>query len=95
MSKIAILFTDGEQTTENVDDLIPLRQAANALKRRGIVVFAVGIGESVKRQQLLEITGSRDKVIMLQSFSELQESANKIAASTCQQVVGKLNVFFL
>ena len=90
VEKIAILFTDGEQTTIGVKDYIPLKEAAGSLKERGIVVFAVGIGGKVKRSQLLEIAGSAEYVIMLQSFAELQESVSKIAASTCQQVVGKL-----
>ncbi|XP_028401134.1 uncharacterized protein LOC114524110 isoform X2 [Dendronephthya gigantea] len=82
--KIAILFTDGEQTTQGVTDLIPLREASNRLRERGIIVYAVGIGDSVKRKQLLDIAGDEGHVIELSSFSELQESAAKIAASTCQ-----------
>ena len=86
--KIAILFTDGEQTTENVNDLIPLKEVASRLKDRGIVLFAVGIGEKVKRSQLLEIASGEEYVIMMESFSALRESAKKIAALACQ-VVGK------
>ena len=89
VKKIAILFTDGEQTTDGVTDLIPLKEAANKLRERGIVVFAVGIGMGARRDQLLEIAGSGEYVIMLESFTELQQSAIKIATSTCQQVEGK------
>ena len=95
VKKVAILFTDGEQTTVGVNDLIPLEQAAGRLKERGIDIFAVGIGKKVKRQQLLKIASSAEYVIMLRSFAELQESVSKIAAFTCQQVVGKSFVMSL
>ena len=85
--KVAILFTDGEQTTKDVNDLIPLSVAAGRLRDRGIVIFAVGIGSKVRKQQLVEIADSEEHVIMLRSFSELRESAVKIASSTCQQVI--------
>lgn len=88
VDKIAILFTDGEQTTKNVDNLIPLGEAADGLRKRGITVFAVGIGSVVKSDQLLKIAGKQENVILLGSFSELEESTIKIAASICQ-VVGK------
>ena len=89
IGKVAILFTDGEQTTKNVTDLIPLDVASRRLRDRGIAVFAVGVGKSVKKEQLLEIAGNEKRVILLRSFSELQESVNRIASSTCQEVVGR------
>ena len=89
--KIAILFTDGEQTTDGVNDSIPLREASNRLRERGIIVYAVGIGDSVKKNQLLDIAGDQQHMIEISSFSELQQSAAKIAASTCQ-IAGKNDI---
>ena len=93
--KVAILFTDGEQTTEGVNDLIPLSVAAGRLRNQGIVIFAVGIGSKVRKQQLVEVADSEEHVIMLKSFSELRQSAVKIASTACQQVIGKFQIYIM
>ncbi len=95
VTKVAIFFTDGIQTTQGVDDLIPISDVASRLRERGIVIFAVGIGNGVERKQLLEIAGREEYVIMMTSFSDLEQSAAKIAALTCQQVVGKFDIYHL
>lgn len=89
VTKIAILLTDGEQTTKNVNDLIPLRVAANALKRRGITIFVIGIGPFINRNELLQIVDRSDQLIELSTFAELEEKVNDIATALCQQDVGK------
>ena len=89
VTKIAILLTDGEQTTENINDLVPLRVPADALKRRGITIFVIGIGKFFNRKQLLQIVDRRDQLIEASTFTELEEKVNDIATTLCQQDVGK------
>ncbi|XP_046846522.1 uncharacterized protein LOC124440254 isoform X2 [Xenia sp. Carnegie-2017] len=84
--KIAILFTDGEQTTRGINDLIPLREAADKLRERDITVFAVGIGKSVRKDQLLEIAKTSEYIITLSSFNELEAKTRKMAKDVCQLV---------
>ena len=88
VTKIAILLTDGKQTVDNVSDLIPVRDAAEAIKQRNIPIFAIGIGRSVDRDELLEIVGSEDKLIEAKSFEQLQKEVDQIANVSCK-VAGK------
>ena len=84
VTKIAILLTDGKQTTENVTDLIPVREAADALKKRGISVFAVGIGSSVERDELLQIVDSKDNLMEAETFEQLKQEVVQIASESCR-----------
>ncbi|XP_046846577.1 collagen alpha-6(VI) chain-like [Xenia sp. Carnegie-2017] len=86
--KIAILLTDGEQTTRGIKDLIPLREAADKLREREVAVFAVGIGKSVRKDQLLEITNASEYVKILSSFNDLKSVTRKVARDVCQLVNG-------
>ncbi|KAJ7350184.1 hypothetical protein OS493_037878 [Desmophyllum pertusum] len=52
---IAILITDGE-TTRGKADFVPLSNASEPLKQKGVRIFAVGVGKSIDKQELLDIT---------------------------------------
>ena len=89
VTKIAILLTDGKQTTENVKDLIPLREAANFLKQRGITIFVVGIGKNIDRGELRQIVDKEDQLIEAKTFAELEDEVVNIATKSCRRAVGK------
>ena len=67
---IAILITDG-QTTKSYPDVVPVSNASEPLKQKGVRIFAVGIGLHVNQQELLDITERKDDLIYTYSFSSL------------------------
>ena len=90
VTKIAILLTDGKQTTVNVKDLIPLREAANVLKQRGITIFVVGIGKNIDRGELEQIVDKENQLIEAKTFADLEdEVVNNIVSKSCKQAAGK------
>ena len=60
---IAILMTDGK-TTKNVQDFVPLSNASEPLKQKGVRIFVVGITSGADEQELLEITERESDLIL-------------------------------
>lgn len=85
--QIAIVITDGEQTT-NRGPYTPLSIASRALKDKGVKVYSLGIGKTVNRDQLSETASSSSKVFTASSFSELAPIAMEIVQSSCPGMTG-------
>ncbi|KAM6450855.1 collagen alpha-4(VI) chain-like [Liasis olivaceus] len=71
-----IVITDGRS-----DDKV--EEAAIALRKGGIQVFAIGI-DDVNSFELLKITGTADKVYVLKDFEELQTIKRKFVKEICK-----------
>ncbi len=89
-----ILLTDGKQT-ESYYSTNPDTHAA-LLRKRGVTIFAIGIGRRVDSLQLAQIAGSLDNVFTTQSFDELLQGGftDKIISKTCAKAVGKREFSF-
>ena len=70
VSKIAILITDGQNTIE--PDTVPLYEASQSLKYKGVRIFVIGVGYNVYVPELLEITERPENLILTTQFSELR-----------------------
>ena len=75
--QIAIVITDGEQTT-NKGPYTPLSIASRGLKDKNVRVYALGIGKRINRDQLNEIASSNVNIFTATSFSELAPLAQII-----------------
>ena len=84
-----ILLTDGKQTLSTFST--PPQIKAEALRRRGVTIFAIGIGRNVDALELATLTGSLDNVFLTRSFDELLSGGflEKIVSKTCETAVGK------
>ena len=73
-----MILTDG-RSDGNVNN--PARQ----LKNSGIVIFSVGIGLSVNKQELEDMASDppEEHVVMLNSFTQLSKLSSKLSSRTC------------
>ncbi|VDI63962.1 Hypothetical predicted protein [Mytilus galloprovincialis] len=78
-AKIAIILTDGQNN--NGPD--PVVQAA-LLKAQGVIIIAVGIGNSVSVSQLEAIASNKQYVFNPPSFTALRALAVQISRLTCR-----------
>ena len=79
--KAAIVFTDGEQTRRIRFTL--LWWASYGLKKKGIDVFAVGIGNRYSMHELIDIISSFENVYHVNSFGTLHASTDKLVHQLC------------
>ena len=80
--QIAIVITDGKQTTDR-GAYTELSVASRGLKNKGVIVFSLGIGRNVDQTQLNDIASSSKNVFTAVSFSELAPVAETIVQNSC------------
>ena len=80
--KILILLTDGSQTGKNPENPAVI---AKELRDSGVYIIVVGIGQTVKYNELLSMAGTPDNVFSASSFEELitQDFIQKVSVTTC------------
>lgn len=78
--KIALLLTDGEQT-KNVGE--SLKTASGRLRKQGVRVIAVGIGNKVVESELKSIAEREDDVILAKNFNDLLRQLSSITHKAC------------
>ena len=89
--KISILVTDGKNSPSA--DNVPLSNVSEPLRQKGVRIFAVGIGEGVDLQELLEITGRKEDVFLVNSFSSLLGEVDRLVTNIwC--AIGKYRISF-
>ena len=77
--KVLVILTDGHSNTGQVSG------PALQLKNYGVVIFSVGIGQSLSMRELREMASdpADQHVITLNSFSQLEHLAGKMSSQTC------------
>ena len=82
VSKLMFLFTDGAPTNEA--DAV---SAGDEARNRSITITAVGIAitSAIAQNTLIQITGSNDRVLLVQNFNEeqLNEILNELTTQSC------------
>ncbi|KAM6936028.1 LOW QUALITY PROTEIN: collagen alpha-6(VI) chain [Lycodopsis pacificus] len=76
ISQNLVLITDGE-SQDDVED------AADRLRALGVEVFAIGIGD-VHDLELLQITGTPERLFTVQSFGSLEKIKQKVVDTICK-----------
>jgi len=76
--KVLLVFTDGEAT-----DAEDVQAAAAKWMKRGVKIYAVGIGGNVSRRGLDQITGDPSKVLRAKNFEEVNSTLSKMLKSIC------------
>jgi hypothetical protein len=74
-----VILTDGQSNTRQISG--PARQ----LKNSGVVIFSVGIGQSLSMQELRVMASDpvNQRVITLDNFSQLDRLAEHLSSQTC------------
>lgn len=75
------MITDGNQT--KTGQYTPLTVASRGIKRKGVTVYAVGIGRAVGMAELLEIASAPEYVFTSPSFKGLQSLTSGIRRQLC------------
>ncbi|XP_074540330.1 collagen alpha-6(VI) chain-like [Halichoeres trimaculatus] len=91
-TKRLVVITDGK-SSDNV------KEPAEALKNKGVVVYAIGTS-SVPRRQLVEISGSSERVYSEINFDALKDRVKEISFRLCDPVkpckkTAKADIIFL
>ncbi|XP_078660839.1 uncharacterized protein LOC144905190 isoform X3 [Branchiostoma floridae x Branchiostoma belcheri] len=73
---IMVVVTDG-QSTDSVTS------SAATAREQGVTIFAVGVGTSIDLAELEEIAGYTDRVLQLNDFVQLAQSADTIQSTIC------------
>ncbi|XP_075403320.1 collagen alpha-6(VI) chain [Tenrec ecaudatus] len=73
--QVLLVLTDGRSQDE-------VAQAAEDLRRKGIDIYSVGIGD-VDHQELIQITGTADKKLTVDNFDELKKVQKRIVRNIC------------
>ena len=79
--QIALVITDGEQTT--IGGFTPLDEASKDMKDKGVVVYSLGVGIGVNPEQLRQIASSDDNVFTSTGFVELTDVVKPIVEKSC------------
>ncbi|XP_066207920.1 collagen alpha-6(VI) chain [Saccopteryx leptura] len=82
--QVLLVLTDGQSQ----DDVA---QAAEDLRRKGIDIYSVGIGD-VDDQQLIQITGTASKKLTVDNFDELSKVKKRVIRNICT-TEGESNCF--
>lgn len=78
-----VVITDGESQDE-------VKRPAEALRAKGVVVYAIGVVDA-NTTQLLEISGSPDKMYAERDFDALKDLESQVAMELCDPVRGNNN----
>ncbi|XP_023360931.1 collagen alpha-6(VI) chain [Sarcophilus harrisii] len=73
--QVLLVLTDGQSQDE-------LAKAAEDLRRKGIDIYSLGIGD-VDEQQLIQITGTSEKKLTVDNFDELKKIKKRIVRNIC------------
>ena len=79
--QIALVITDGEQTTTG--GFTPLDEASKDMKDKGVVVYSLGVGSGVNSVQLRQIASSDDNVLTSTGFKKLTDLVYPIVEKSC------------
>ena len=91
--RVAVLLTEGHQT--RTFDAIPLRYAVEPLRRRRVNLFAVGIGDDVRYNELRSLTSSDQNVMLVKTFGELASIVEELSDKMCRgTMIGNIRVLF-
>jgi len=84
--KIAFVLTDGEQTQTTRE--IRLDREAGLLKRVGVRLIAIGVGQRVNKEELKMIASSDEDVIITKDFDSLLGEVEPLTRSACEGYEG-------
>eukprot|EP00121_Abeoforma_whisleri_P011114 Awhi_evm1s10254 len=85
-TKIIIILTDGNPNdrVNGKGSTEPATTKARALRRKGYVVFTVGIGRSIDRDVLKDLAGKSNRVLQVDDFKELGKLVADLSKEICK-----------
>ncbi|XP_055958009.1 cartilage matrix protein-like [Patella vulgata] len=81
LPKICIVITDGKS-----QDSAKTALEAKKARQDGIEMFAIGVSRAVNESELQSIAGDPDRVIIVETYSELEAIKDKLSGKTCKKI---------
>ena len=83
LPKVAILFTDGKQS--RFRDRIPLPEAAQKLRDKGVDIYAIGIGSGPSQTELESMVVDKvNHLSKIPSFKNMEAESRSVAEKVCE-----------
>ena len=83
LPKVAILFTDGKQS--RFRDRIPLPEAAQKLRDRGVDMYVIGIGSGPSQAELESMVVDKiNHISRIPSFRSMEAESRSVAEKVCE-----------
>ncbi|CAG5135382.1 unnamed protein product [Candidula unifasciata] len=76
--KISVVITDGNSQQWRLT-----KKAAEEARNDGIIIFAIGVGEGVRDEELLNIAGDQSRVTKVKNYDQLDSIKEILARKTC------------
>lgn len=80
-----VVITDGESQDQ-------VKSPAQRLRAKGVMVYAIGV-EDANSEELLDISGSPDRMFVGRDFDALKELETRLSLEICDPKRGKKSVF--
>ena len=80
-----MVITDGKQTRDKAD-ITPLAEAAQLLKDKGVVLYALGVSKYADLSDLKKIASSSETVVIAPSFKALGDVVITIRKNVCKGI---------
>ncbi|XP_055863253.1 cartilage matrix protein-like [Biomphalaria glabrata] len=81
VTKIGLVITDGNSQKKNFT-----AAEAGAARASGIIMFAVGVGVNVSREELLNIAGDTSRVSKADNYDKLNSIIKSLFKKTCDKI---------
>jgi len=77
--KVLLVLTDGKQSIVAA----PLTDVTRGLKKDGVKMISIGVGQGVDEDELREIASDHDSIFSMSSYNYLDDPINKIIKASC------------
>ena len=89
ISKVLVFITEGNQT--HGSNLTPLLKAVHPLRKHGVRVIMVGVGDQVSYEELRTISRDPNDIYLVRSFDNLDKISAELMTKICR--VNKIFLF--
>lgn len=77
-----MVITEGTQTTKEA--YTELSVASSGLKNKGVILYAIGVGDNYDRSELEDIASGSEYVFTSPSFKEIANLSSPLRAQFCK-----------
>ena len=82
ITQVLILVSDGRQSED--PGYYPLATAVKPLQAQRVRIVSVGFGDSVGVENLKEITGSKDRILLDQEINDIDRLQMELVSKACE-----------
>ena len=86
---ILVVFTDGNQTMDVFNKYPTIEEASNALKKRGITIIVIAIGEKgrINHESLSKMASKQEYIFEFISYNDVYKLVYNVSTTLCAGMV--------